>query len=171
MLKQGGEIFIDFDLDFLKDTLAVVDAYLARLEYESSQCDDPDGFGVFDRIEHMAGMGFAACQRYLTAVCGACSVAKSVAFDRGPQHRSGIPIAAIANAAANYWKHSSEWTEPPTARARETQRLLEAMGVDMTKGYVVANLFHRLMSPLPKRFEAVVPFLEQWRNEVCELQQ
>jgi hypothetical protein len=167
ILRSGGEIVLDLDLGFLEEVLTVIDAQLARLFQESTESEDPVAFGVSDRIEYTVGLGFTACQQYLTAVLGGCRVPKSVALNCGPYHGTGKPIAAIVNAAANYWKHSSEWTDPPSNRAKQTLHALRITGVDVKQPYAVGNVLHVLLSPLPLRFERIVPFLVEWRNEVC----
>ena len=159
---------LDFDLDFLNDLAALLDAQLDRLNVEAKVSDDPDAYGVLDRAEYVVGLGFAVCQQYLTATCSSAHVKKTLAFDRGPIHRTGQPIAAIVNAAANYWKHSAEWSEPLSALAKRTTDLLRDVGGAAPGEYVTSNVLHELLAPLPERFRRLVPFLVQWRDSILD---
>src|SRR4051812_20574440 len=109
----------DPDLDLLSDLVAVLDGHL---EAVSAKCQGSfaDELGCFDRMEHVVGLGFTACQTYLTATYGFIEVPKSTALLVGPRHRSGRSVAEVVNHAANYWKHNEEWTldKSPVHRQR-----------------------------------------------------
>ncbi len=157
----------DFDLEFLKEVAHLVDAHLARLDGKSMTSDDPDQFGVLDRIEYVLGFGFVASQQYITAICSMNRICKSKALDCGPSHHCGKSTAAIVNAAANYWKHASEWTGDD--KEQNTRATLSKLGVDVDEHYVLTAVLHKLLPQLPFQFDQMLPSLVSWRDEVRQL--
>ena len=155
---------LDWDLEYLKDAVKFVDEQLERLESEIEACVDPDGFGWYDRTEHVLGLGCVACQQYITTTCSIIGVSKKNAFDCGPNHRSGCSMALILNEAANYWKHSSEWIGGKNEE--DTRRVLSEINVSLDQPYVLMDIFNELLAPFPKRFDRIVPFLVNWREEL-----
>jgi hypothetical protein len=73
-------MMLDFDLDFLRDAVALVDASLERLDREAKASPDPDTFGIFEQMEYLIGFGFVACQTYATAVAGRSKISKREAL-------------------------------------------------------------------------------------------
>jgi hypothetical protein len=55
-------MIIDFDFDFLKAAVTLVDDRLSVLDRRADSSPDPDSFGVFDDSEYITGFGFVACQ-------------------------------------------------------------------------------------------------------------
>jgi hypothetical protein len=160
-------MIIDFDLDFLNAAVALVDAGLARLDNDARSSPDPDAFGIFDELEYITGFGFVACQTYATAIASRSQLRnkKREALALGPRHRTGRSMAQLTNAAANYWKHSPEWSlEAPTAQAEQTIEMISSLGVDTNASYPIANALHEILTPHPARFANLVPFLTQWRD-------
>ena len=162
-------MIIDFDLDFLGDAAALIDAGLERLDREANASPDPVEFGVFDQVEYIAGFGFVACQTYATAVVSRRKLDKGAALALGPKHRAGRSIAQLVNAAANHWKHSSEWPrDAPTSRAMQTIEVIQSLGVDANGSYPLANSLYEILRPLPARFANLIPFLIQWRDALTK---
>ena len=160
-------MIIDFDLDFLRAAVTLVDASLARLDESARSSPDPDAFGIFDELEYISGFGFIACQTYATAVASRSQFRnrKREALALGPRHRTGRSMAELVNAAANYWKHSPEWSlDAPTTQAAQTIEVISTLGVDSDASYPIANALHEILTPHPARFANLVPFLTQWRN-------
>jgi hypothetical protein len=60
-----GTAVVDFDLDLLSDVLAPLDKHLEGILQASDKVFDADQLGYYDRAEHVAGLGFVACQTYL----------------------------------------------------------------------------------------------------------
>ena len=58
-------------------------------------CRDPDGFGLLDDIESLIGLGFVACQRYLTRDLRMDEVHEARSSRCGTNHRSGLTVAEI----------------------------------------------------------------------------
>ena len=91
-----------------------------------------------------------------------------MALDLGPKHRCGKTFAALVNAAANHWKHCTEWDGPKVNRARvdKTLQSLQCLGVNLEQSYVLANALHEILRPHPTRFKQLMLFLERWRDDV-----
>jgi hypothetical protein len=94
----------DPDLDMLAEVLAVIDAQLETVLQGWENASEADELGYFDRAEHITGLGFVACQAYLTATYGFVSMKKLHALSVGPRHRDGQTIVEVINHAANFWK-------------------------------------------------------------------
>jgi hypothetical protein len=156
---------LDFDLDFLRDAVALVDARLDRLDREAKASPDPDAFGTFDEIEYLIGFGFVACQTYATAVASRSKINKRDALALGPKHRTGRSMVQLVNAAANHWKHNAEWSlDCPTTQAAQTLEVISNLGVDTNGSYPVAIALSEILTPHRARFANLIPFLTQWRD-------
>lgn len=154
---------VDFDLDFLRDAVAALDRQLDRLDELIGDLPD-DAFELCWRANHIYGLGFVACQNYLAETISLFGADREKALNAEPIHlRSGVPIAALTNSAANFWKHRSEWPSPPPATKRPVQHLV-ALGVDASADFPLANAFVQLVHPHQPRFLSLVPFLQRWRD-------
>lgn len=160
------DMISDFDLDFLQSAVVLIDSGLERLEPEIQASPDPDMFGIYDEVEYIAGFGFVACQTYMTAVVGRSRIEKRQSLTFGPKHKTGRPIVQIVNAAANYWKHSSEWSlDAPTTQAKQTLEVIASLDIDTDMGhYPVMNTLYTILAPNPTRFANLIPLLIQWRD-------
>jgi hypothetical protein len=156
----------DFDLNFLRSAVDLVDSSLEHLDEETGASPDPDQFGIFDEIEYICGFGFVACQTYMTSVISQFNTEKRKALAFGPKHKTGQPIVQIVNAAANYWKHSPEWSlDAPTTQAKQTLEVIASLGINTNIGsYPVSNTLGKILVPNPPRFVNLIPFLTQWRE-------
>jgi len=96
-----------------------IDKKLAEIIDRSNSVEDPDSLGYFDSAEHLTGLGFVACQAYMTAVYGVLRVEQLKALSYGPMHQRGKSIAQIVNDAANYWKHNNSWSLDKSPRQRK----------------------------------------------------
>ena len=142
-----------------------VDAELDRIDAQAVKSEDPDQFGVYDQYEHILGLGFVACQTYITSKLRGRK--KSQVLGLGPRHRCDQTFAAITNACANYWKHHDEW-ERASLRddAKQTISILQAMGADVWSSYPASNTMQVLLAPHAPRFKNLSPFLKQWAENV-----
>ena len=166
--------FLDFNFKFLVGLCELLDE---RLTWIQTQCDgavDPDAMGLIDDFEYYSGLGFVACQRYLTATCQWCRVEKRVALAIGPHHDSGQAIVTLLNAAANYWKHVDDWNPAAVARRdveqlhpRQQRTIHVIQTVTPWSDYTCANLLGELTAQ--SRFVEVMPVLEVWRERVSRL--
>ena len=158
-------MILDFDLDFLRDAAALVDASLKRLDNKAGASPDPDAFGIYDQAEYISGLGFVACQTYATTVVKRSNIEKREALALGPKHRTGRSMVELTNAAANYWKHSPEWSlDVPAPQAKQTLEVISSLGVDTSGSYPLANTLNEMLTPHPARFANLIPFLTQWRD-------
>ncbi len=162
-----GEIF-DYDLEFLQELTALIDTNLGQLEARASSLPNPDAFGIYDSAEYIVGVGFVACQGYLTATYGPLQIRKDEALKMGPCHPGGQTVAAVINHAANFWKHHEEWAlNPNSAAERRTLAALATVAeIDDTDNPLLSTLVS-LVTPLPRRFQALLPQLEAWRNALA----
>lgn len=167
-LVADGKPSIDYDLELLRELINLLDVRLDALEQQIQRCSDPDAFGLFDIAEGVCGLGFAACQQYLTATASGLGVEKSKALPCGPVHACGDTIVSIVNHAANYWKHGDEWALGKSEKQQgKTQDGLEAVLADFEHGYPLTVILARLLSPSePWRFRLLLPFLIGWRDAV-----
>jgi hypothetical protein len=160
-------MILDPDLVLLEDVAVFLDARLNQMQEEARRTDDPDATGVFDRLEHVTGLGFAACQNYIVSCSGLNRVSKQRALELGPKHHTGEPMVALVNAAANYWKHSSEWNSMRgPGPGQRTGELFASLGVAFSE-YCLTTFLYELVRPLPPRFATVVPFLVRWRDDLA----
>ena len=158
-------MILDFDLDFLREATALVDGSLARLDRKANSSSDPEAYGVFDQAEYITGFGFVACQTYATAIVSRRKLEKRQALALGPKHCTGRSMLELVNAAANYWKHSPEWSlDEPSVQAKRTLEVIATLGVDPSGAYPVANMLYEILTPHPARFVNLLPFLTQWRD-------
>jgi hypothetical protein len=164
MLIIGGNVY-DPDLDLLAELLLVIDRQLASIR---SGCNDPeeaDALGYFDRGEHVTGLGFVACQAYMTATRGSLCLDKSRALTVGPSHKSGQSVVAIINHAANYWKHHDEWSlDPSHANANRIREAFNDVGFPVDGHYALSNILAALVDPEPAAFKPLLATLASWRD-------
>lgn len=158
-------MIVDFDLEFLREAAALVDANIERQERNASASPDPDGFGIFDHVEYVVGFGFVACQTYLVAIASRKRLVKKDYLGLGPKHRTGRSMAELINAAANCWKHSPEWClDGWTSRSDSTLNVISSLGVDTNGLHPLANTLYEILAPHPARFENLIPFVIRWRD-------
>lgn len=160
-------MLFDYDLELLKDIVGNVDQYLETINHESMEVDDPDSFGYFDRAEHIAGLGFVACQTYIVAVCGSLGIQKRNAFSFGPQHSSGQTVVLIVNHAANYWKHNSEWfLDKNERRRKDVETAFEAVGFPVGTDYPLNGVLTEITFPQTAKFGSLVELLVNWKEDL-----
>lgn len=156
---------IDYDLDLLTHITALLDAQLDRDCDVAAASPDPEGMGLFDRMEHLTGLGFVACQTYLASVYGSIGIPKDLALPCGPLHRPSLSVASLVNHAANLWKHQDEWALQRNTRARD--RIVEAfddLGLPALGEYPLSGCLAEICHQTEARFRSVLPFLTQWRD-------
>lgn len=160
----------DYTLPLLNDVVAVLDQQIDVIEAEANESFDPDQMGIYERWDWIAGMGFTACQTYITEThnwVAARGSSKHQAMELGPRHSTGLPVAKIVNAAANCWKHSAEWDWSKSDTRREsTVSVLETVLGEPMRGYAIGNVLYKLLDPEPPRFCHLVPLLLAWRRSI-----
>jgi len=157
----------DPDLELLVDLLHVIDRH-AELNLEWNEKGCPEDMEYEDRAEHAMGLGFVACQAYLTAKCAAIGMTKSVALALGPRYNAKHTVAEAINHAANYWKHQAEWRwSNPTRLQERTVNALDACDVvPEPSEYPLSGILAELASPQLAAFMPIVPKLTEWNDEI-----
>lgn len=173
-LQIGDQDVMDFDLDILLKLLEVIDSQIASLETEINESDDPDGFGLIERWDGIAGLGFVACQQYLNATwrhLAAKGEGRSAVIASPPMHACGQSFATLIDKAANFWKHNGEWDPADTSKKHpeaSTRAVVELL-VSRKDDYPMASMLDRLPAPGPPRFASLVLRIVDWRNRRIEL--
>jgi len=169
MVIEFQDGVLDYELEFLEELLAVMDARIERVSEEATTVPDPDAWGHLDHLDAAAGLGFVACQQYMSAIAGwfgltATKNWKQAALAQGPIHSSGARTVALINAGANYWKHHEEWTLPggQDKLAERTLQTLEATGIRRDQSYLAFSLLAELVRP--PRLSALLSDLIEWRE-------
>jgi hypothetical protein len=167
MLK-GGIVLWDPDLDMLAEVLLVLDRQLETiLDGWQDAAEEAEALGYFDRAEHTTGLGFVACQAYMTATYGHLKIQKSIALTAGPLHRSGQRTVQIINHAANYWKHRDEWhLDKCTTNQTRIRIAFDAIGFPVDLDYPLSGVLTELASPDLAAFKPLVGQLVKWRDDL-----
>jgi len=152
---------LDFEKCFLAELLTMIGERLVRLETFFDPKDPESTSDVFDPMEHLAGVGMVAAQRYLASICKWLSVSKDDAIKWGPQ-KKGVAVASIVNAAANYWKHVEDGD---SAIHKPTRDILEQIGVNLDSGYCVSNTLYECGY---KHLSELMKDLLAWRDAAIE---
>jgi hypothetical protein len=156
---------LDYDLDLLRTLIRIIDQHLNEICKIAKQASDPDSFGYFDDAEHITGLGFVACQTYLSSVYGRLKIDKRLALSVGPLHSSGQPIVQIINHAANYWKHNSEWSFDKNPKQRKSvEDSFKSAGFPVDTHYPLSGILTALASPDRPAFESILNALESWKD-------
>ncbi|MBT3189595.1 MAG: hypothetical protein HN736_02815 [Anaerolineae bacterium] len=159
------------DLNLIKNLIQTIDQPLTQIIQESMQVNDADSFGYFDRAEHITGLGFTACQTYITSVYGYLKIEKRTALSIGPTYSESLMKVQIINHAANYWKYNSEWTFDKNKRQRKyVEDAFETVGFPVSTDYPLSGILTEMASPDSVGFEAIIEMLEIWRDELCGLE-
>ncbi|MFG0255364.1 MAG: hypothetical protein ACF787_09775 [Rhodopirellula sp. JB053] len=166
MFLEFDDAIFDFEINFVTDVLTLLDKKLESLNELLESSPDPDGMGIADDADYLSGMGFVACQQYMTST--SCYITGSKSFDlidSGPLHSSGVAITVLLNAAANYWKHRDEWdTGSLTPIQQATADTLgSAVEID---DYACHNFLCELTTTPDPKLVALIPYLEAWRDAV-----
>jgi len=164
-----AEIGFDCDLALLIELLQLLDSQLDRIADERGNPDRDDFSNLYERSDHVIGLGFVACHTYLHARSGWAARGKTETIGVGPRHACGLPIARIVNAAANYWKHAPEaglFSSPGESLKRATLEALTAVGVRGSDFIVSQAIDHLVGTSSGARLMMLVPTLVEWRDAV-----
>jgi hypothetical protein len=158
---------LDYDLNLLRNLIHIIDQHLDHICKEAMHVEDADSLGYFDNAEHITGLGFVACQTYLSSVCGYLKIDKRTALSVGPFHSSGQTKVQIINHAANYWKHNSEWSFDKNSRQRKfVEDAFELVGFPVDTDYPLSGVLTEVAFPDNAAFEPIIKVLESWRTEL-----
>ncbi len=160
-------MIIDTDLELLQQLVLVLDKQLENIIAESREVEDPDGFGYYDIAEHIIGLGFVACQTYMSSVYGYLQIDKKKAISFGPVHSCGQTKMQLINHAANYWKHNNEWPHGKFDKQRKAiEEAFKDIGFPVGRDYPLSNILTEVVSPKTISFSPIIEMLELWRNEL-----
>ena len=165
-LLSKGEVLHDYDLELLKDICSFIDGKLQSLgesiDEEAEQC------GLFDRLEHLVGLGFVACQTYMAATYGCANIRKDLALEFGPKVSSELFLTQMVNHAANMWKHCEEWhISGDDGPKRPLRKAFDAIGYSVESGYPLSGCLAEITGG-QARFSVVVDQLCCWRNDLIK---
>ena len=161
---------LDYDLNLLQNLIHIIDQHLDHINKEALQVEDADSFGYFDNAEHIIGLGFVACQTYLSSICGYLKIDKRKALSVGPLHSSGQTKAQIINHAANYWKHNSEWSFDKNSKQKKfVEEAFELIGFPVNTDYPLSGVLTEVVFPDKAAFDPIIKILESWRDDVQKI--
>ena len=153
-------------IEFLEQVLHLMDSHVEAIDKWESQ--DPEAAGMFqDRQDCAIGLGFMACQQYITAVFNFWKLTPSVALALG-RKVAGVPVASAINTAANWWKHHAEWTCDPHAEAKstKTKREIQRFGLDPDGASVQHDILAKISSD--KTLIIMIDDLSKWTQCVAQ---
>jgi hypothetical protein len=162
---SDSELFAELaGISMVNETAQFCDQQLDRIDSRIDGSDDPDRDGYFDSAEHIMGIGFVACQRFIRVACNRVDPVKlAELMALGPLHGSGQSMVTIINAAANHWKHHDEDRGPSSDRpARVRLEVFARMNIDRESSYPLSCVLLKLVAPGPTRIGRLLPFLRQW---------
>lgn len=163
MLLFVGEEVCDYYLASLLPLLRLVDT--ARTALDEALALDPAEFR-YEQGDDLAGFGFVACQRYITGIAAEGGVEKATALSAGPRTAKGLTLVSLVNAAANGWKHESEWGEPLTnQQTRTVVRLDDELDGNAWEYKYVNALYAAVPS---SSFVELADGLVAWREELLK---
>jgi hypothetical protein len=167
-----GDHCWDADLVLLGRHLEILDTELRRINLAIQTSRDPESDGLCEAGEYFIGHGFIAIQRYLTTTRTALRIGASDAYSLPPNVQNGLPLAAVLNAAANYWKHVEEWVETLNVgkdselRANALKTLQQIETVTPWADYTCANLLAALLDGKALELSSLLPEIEEWRSNL-----
>ena len=152
----------DITLYQLRELLDLIDSKLYEIDECISKSADPDTDGLLDRGEYFIGIGFVAIQHHLNESLIGMEIGKKDAYSLGSIHSSGISSIGVINAAANWWKHESEWFINGKG---ESEIIME---ISETREYALSNVLASFSeSKCLSLVKNIVPHIEQWTKELC----
>ncbi|WP_100641522.1 hypothetical protein [Marinobacter salexigens] len=166
MYLKVGDAFADQDLKFLAELLEVIDAKVVEVSTRIASSIDPISEGLTDRGEYFIGVGLCAIQQYLTDTLTLTGVGKKRAFDLGPWHSENYTFVSVVNAAANWWKHSSEWFGKSVENGLATQTQKIVVETAGSLDYPLSNVLAKLLDTSDITLSALLPNLVLWRSAV-----
>ena len=160
-------ILLTLETNLVGELVATIDKKLYEIIDQASSVEDPDSLGYFDSAEHVTGLGFVACQAYMTAVYGILRVEQFKALSYGPMHQCGKSIAQIVNDAANYWKHNNAWSlDKNTKRRERIENTFNDIGFPIGAEHPLSGVLTDLAFPDAASFGPILRKLEEWKSLV-----
>lgn len=181
---------VDLDISLLEDVLQPLEDALIKInekiEIAKKESIDLDSSGLLDTGEHIVGLAFTACQKYMSSTFRQSGLKKEAAFKLGGNTTSGVSYVYIINAGANYWKHCDEW-ETITAVSVPDSEMVEIIARDYDRlekiakrtintiqnasswgDYTCSNLLAAITTTETLSFLPLIPILLEWRNALID---
>jgi hypothetical protein len=186
-------MYLIFDSGILDDDMSLLEYVLQpleealikineKIEIAKIEARDLDATGLLDRGEHLIGLAFTACQKYMSSTFRQSGFKKEAAFKLGQNHSSGESYAYIIHAVANYWKHCDEWKTTTAILVSDSEmmeiiirdyELLEKIAkrtvntiekVSSWADYTCANVLAAITDTEKLSVLALIPILLEWRD-------
>jgi hypothetical protein len=163
-----NEKFVTGDTGRMTLAIRLIDDELERICQRIKVSADPDSDGLCDIGEYYIGLGFVAIQQYFTESCMLANIDKKVALDLGPKSEEGIPIIALINACANWWKHEADWWAKGDV-SKQAKRTAEYV-MSLTEGYdyALSNVLASLCEQSDLKLEHLFSYLDGWALAVYD---
>ena len=177
IMLHNGNVVWDFEHDMLISVSRYIDQQLAAL-WDNMRKHEWLKENWLDPCEYLAGIGFVAGQRFISASYPRSGLKRVPAISIGPKHKaSGWPIPAIVDAAANYWKHHDEWDKDPTTGKWEVNdlngraaRVLTALGC-FNERFTCAEVLSVLAEGELSPFMFLAKHLKEWNESLLRQRQ
>jgi len=158
------DAFFRMETAFLKEVLELCDSHVQDIEKWDR---DNEGDGYYQKVICCeVGLGFAACQQYITSVHSFWGIEKKTALQLGPHFKDKLTIAWVIDTAANCWKHQAEWLgrdkfESPAKHTRDCIRQLSVSPDEEDASYQILRLVKN-----DNGTASLIPDLQAWAKEV-----
>lgn len=167
MLIGSRNKVYDLAIDQLCEFLQVIDVKLFEINDCISKSIDPESDGLFDRGEYFIGIGFVAIQQHLSESLIGMKPDKKEAFILGTTHLSGVSSIWIINAAANWWKHESEWFKNKKIPKNGERTIEIIMDISNQHEYALSNVLASFSESKDLSFiRDIIPHVEKWTKEI-----
>ena len=165
--------YCDAALEFVREFLEHLDVKFIEIMKKISLSSDPDSDGLLDKGEYYVGVGFAVAQRYITDTYPQLEIKKKDAMKSGPLLKPGLSFIEALNSGANFWKHQEEWgianivTRNIAGLSTQAQNTITTIEiVTPWSDYTCSNLLAELVGESDVKLAALLPPMEEWRNDL-----
>ena len=168
MSRSSTELW-DSGFRHLEGLLRTLDSSLSSIHEQIKAAEVCEVEIICEQGEYLIGVGFCAMQRYLFDVLQDIEIEASYARKLGPKSQKGEPLAKLIHAAANYWKHESEWHIWLDKLRNDSQKTVDIIlqGKE-SADYPLADLLSELCGAKPLLLVNCLPQLLEWRAAVWQ---
>jgi len=167
MYDEDSVFSVEFDL--LSGLLSSFDEQYALLLQREHTCSSLDPSLWLEQTDYLAGLGFVACQQFISATHPLSELGRTKALHVGPRTSWGFPFAELANAAANHWKHSEEdELVSGGKKSKRTRKTIEKSGIVVDdEPYVCRELLRKLSDDSEKPFSVLASLARDWLKAIA----
>ncbi|MEJ6121904.1 hypothetical protein MT390_08460 [Vibrio sp. 2-Bac 85] len=167
MLIGSQNKVYDLALGPLCEFLQIIDLKLSEISDCISKSIDPESDGLFDRGEYFIGIGFVAIQQHLSESLIGISPDKKEAYALGTTHSSGVSSIWIINAAANWWKHETEWFKNKKIPKSGEWTVEIIMDISNQYEYALSTVLASFSESKELSFiNNIIPHVQNWTKEI-----